>query len=160
MIEKLDFLVRFWELRARHATLGQPLGPQEQVELLSLLQLVVGDTVLPLAGPVGRPRNSLPAQLIGDGTMRTVEIRSVNAAALVLTSSTPMPIGAQVIIRTADAVSGVEYALPCRVMWIHGAAPCTIAVTVDGIPTRSVFGLTNDTHVHGALLGKTQRLVG
>ena len=27
MIDKLDFLVRFWELKARNASLGEPLGP-------------------------------------------------------------------------------------------------------------------------------------
>ena len=50
MIEKLDFLVRFWELKARHATLGEPLGQDEQRELLSLLQLVTGDMHLPEIG--------------------------------------------------------------------------------------------------------------
>ena len=38
MLEKLDFLVRFWELNARHATVGEPLSSLEQVELCRLLR--------------------------------------------------------------------------------------------------------------------------
>ena len=34
-----------------------------------------------------------------------------------------MSIGERAIIRTADAVSGVEYALPCTLAWVHDGAP-------------------------------------
>src|SRR5438552_14348728 len=93
VIEKLDFLVRFWELKARHATLGQPLAAREQVELLSLMQLVGGDCAMPDAGPVHRGRGSLPAQLIGDGTMKAIEIRSVSASALLVACASSMAAG-------------------------------------------------------------------
>src|SRR5688500_10659642 len=43
LLDKLDFLVRFWELKARNGSLGAPLAPNEQIELLSLMQLVTGD---------------------------------------------------------------------------------------------------------------------
>ena len=164
MIEKLDFLVRFWELKARHATLGQPLAPREQLELLSLMQLVVGESDIPAARAVMRPRTALPAQLIGDGTMRAVEIRAISAAALLVAIGLPLPAGAQVIVRAADAISGVEYALPCKVMWVHpgGAQDATtMALAVDGIPTRSVFTSPSDGQVATALaLGRQERLVG
>src|SRR3954452_7079091 len=39
VMEKLDFLVRFWELRARYEAIGLPLTKNERFELLSLLQL-------------------------------------------------------------------------------------------------------------------------
>src|ERR1700723_3204922 len=78
VIQKLDFLVRFWELKARHATLGEPLGPREQIELLSLMQLVTHDVRVPRAGPAVRTGASLPAQLIGDGTILPIEVRSVS----------------------------------------------------------------------------------
>ena len=161
VIEKLDFLVRFWELKARHATLGQPLCAKEQVELLSLMQLIVGEFGVPSAGPVARTRNALPAQMIGDGTLKTVEIRNVTAAALLVACASSMAVGAQVIVRATDALSAVEYALPCKVMWVHDGTPCTMALVVDGIPTRSVFGSPGDAHVHGALsMGRNERLVG
>jgi hypothetical protein len=160
MIEKLDFLVRFWELKARHATLGEPLCPREQVELLSLMQLMTGDCAIPDAGPVQRTRNALPAQLIGDGTMKTIEIRSVSASALLVACATQVTPGSQVIVRAADAVSGVEYALPCKVMWVHAGAPFTMALAVDGIPTRAIFGTPSFAHVNALALGKQMRLVG
>jgi hypothetical protein len=163
VIEKLDFLVRFWELKARHATLGAPLGPHEQVELLSLMQLV-GEFDVPAAGPVARPKSALPAQLIGDGTMRAVEIRALSAAALLVAIAVPIAVGAQVIVRAADAVTGVEYALPCKVMWVHAGSAhdaSTMALVVDGIPSRSVFASPGDGQVATALaLGRRERLVG
>ena len=115
MIEKLDFLVRFWELKARNASLGEPLHAREQIELLSLMQLVTGDLDAPSAGPVDRPKGALPAQMIGDGTILPVEIRNVTAAAVIVSCASIVPVGAQVILRAADAISGVEYALPCKV---------------------------------------------
>jgi len=164
VIEKLDFLVRFWELKARHATLGEPLAPSEQVELLSLMQLVMGEYGVPAKGPVKRPKSALPAQLIGDGTMRAVEIRGLSAAALVVASGTPVAQGAQVIVRATDAVSGVEYALPCKVVWVHPGSShdaCTIALVVDGIPMRSVFASPDDSQMQTTLaMGRQERLVG
>jgi hypothetical protein len=139
VIEKLDFLVRFWELKARHATLGQPLEQEEQHELLSLLQLVTSDLKVPDVGAAARVPYALPAQMIGEGRMHSVELRAVTAAALVVSASHALPVGAPVIIRTTDAVRGIEYALPCRVAWVHTGASLTIALIVDGIPTRSDF---------------------
>ncbi len=139
MIEKLDFLVRFWELKARHATLGEPLGQDEQQELLSLLQLVTSDLKVPEAGAAARVPYALPAQVIGEGRMHAVELRAVTAAALVISSATSLPVGAPVIVRTTDAIRGIEYALPCRVGWVHKGSAFTIALIVDGIPSRSDF---------------------
>jgi hypothetical protein len=160
LIDKLDFLVRFWELKARHATLGQPLGPSEQVELLSLMQLVTPDFKVPKAGPVARTRGALPAQLIGDGTIIPIEVRAVSAGAIVVTSASTMSLGARVVVRAADAVSGVEYALPCSVAWVHAGAPNTMALVVDGIPTRSTFSQPPDAQARNALaMGPHERLI-
>lgn len=161
MIEKLDFLVRFWELKARNVSLGEPLLAHEQIELLSLMQLVIGDLEAPAEGPVERPRGALPAQMIGDGTILSVEIRSVAAAALVVSCASVVPVGAGVILRAADAISGVEYALPCNVIWVHRAAPTIIALSVDGIPTRSVFaGIPEPAMSMPLALGKHERMIG
>lgn len=161
MIDKLDFLVRFWELKARNASLGEPLGPQEQIELLSLMQLVTGDLETPTVGPVDRPRSALPAQMIGDGTILPVEVRAVTAAAVVVSCASIVPVGAHVILRAADAISGVEYALPCKVLWVYRAAPTIIALSVDGIPTRAVFaGVPEPRMTMPLALGKHERLLG
>lgn len=159
LIEKLDFLVRFWELQARHKTLGEPLSPKEQVELLSLMQLVTHDAQLPDAGPVARSKHSIPAQVIGDGAIKAVELRAVTAAGLLVASAASLPVDAHVIVRATDAISGVEYALPCKVMWVYGGNPCTMALAVDGIPTRSVFGAVSEPPI-GINLGPTGTLVG
>lgn len=161
MIEKLGFLVRFWQLKARHATMGEPLDSREQVELLSLMQLVTGDFKMPEPGTVARTKNALPAQLIGEGRIQRVEIRAVTAAALLIASLRGMTAGERVVLRAADAVSGVEYAIPCSVAWEHDGAPCTLCLVVDGFPTRSDFASAPEAHAQSALaLGRQERLVG
>src|SRR5262245_51242061 len=161
LIDKLDFLVRFWELKARNASLGEPLAAREQIELLSLMQLVTGDLEVPAAGMYERPRHALPAQMIGDGTILPVEIRSVAAGAVIVSCAGAVPAGAQVILRAADAVTGVEYVLPCKVHWVYRGAPTIVALGVDGIPTRSVFvGVAEPKLAMPLALGKHARLLG
>jgi hypothetical protein len=161
LIDKLDFLVRFWELKARNASLGEPLATREQIELLSLMQLVTPDLDIPTVGPYERPKSALPAQMIGDGTILPVEIRSVTAGAVIVSCASTVPSGAQVILRAADAVTGVEYALPCKVLWVYRGAPTILALSVDGIPTRSVFvGVPEPRLSMPLALGKHARLVG
>lgn len=140
MIDKLGFLVRFWELKARHAAMGQPLSASEQVELLSLMQLVTSDCKMPPAGHYERPRNALPAQLIGEGTILSVEIRHVCAAALLVASAKEMTPGERTIVRTGDAVAGAEFSLPCTIAWVHDGNPCIMALAIDGAPTRMTLG--------------------
>jgi hypothetical protein len=160
VIDKLGFLVRFWELKARHATLGLPLSSGEQLELLSLMQLVTGDFRMPEPGTCARPSNAVPAQLIGEGTILPVEVRYVCAAAMVVASAKSMSPGERVIIRTADAVSGVEFAFPCSVAWVYDGAPCIMAVVVDGIPVRSEFAAMPEPRTANVLsIGPQIRLV-
>lgn len=163
MIEKLDFLVRFWELKARNEKLGEPLGGSEQIELLSLMQLVTGDVDAPPYGPVSRPKSALPAQMIGDGTILNVEIRKVTAQAVIVSCAGAVPPFAPVILRTADAITGVEYVLPCTVLWVYRAAPTIVALRVDGIPTRAVFAGVPEPRIAMPLGGfgaRHQRLIG
>jgi hypothetical protein len=161
LIEKLDFLVRFWELKARNASLGEPLAGHEQIELLSLMQLVTLDVDAPPAGPVDRPKGALPAQMIGDGTILPVEIRNVTSGAVIVSCASTVPASAPVILRTADAISGVEYALPCKVLWVYRAAPTIVALLVDGIPTRAVFAGIPEARMSMPLaLGKHERMIG
>jgi hypothetical protein len=160
VIDKIGFLVRFWELRLRHATLGEPLCAREQLELLSLMQLVIGDFKMPDPGTCARPANALPAQLIGEGTILPVEVRYVCAAALLVASARSMTQNERVIVRMTDAISGVEYALPCSVAWVYDASPCITALVVDGIPTRSEFAMMPEPRGASVLrMGPQVRLV-
>ncbi len=154
VIEKVDFLVRFWELKARSESCGDPLASAEQLELLSLMQLVTVDRKVQGAGPVPREDGAIPAQVIGDGEIRSIEIRTVTAAAILVAASSALSAGAQVIVRIADAISGVEFALPCEVTWAYQGAPCTMALVVDGIPTRTDFVATAATSLR---MGPRQR---
>jgi hypothetical protein len=161
LIDKLGFLVRFWELRARHATLGEPLSDSEQLELLSLLQLVTSELKMPEPGNCPRPSDALPAQLIGEGAIQAVEVRQVRAAAVLVASVKPFTPGERMVVRTADAVTGLEYVLPCSVAWVHEGSPCTVALAVDGIPTRSELTKLQEPRVaQGFAIGRQSRLIG
>jgi hypothetical protein len=159
--DKLDFLVRFWELKARHATLGDPLAPSEQLELLALMQLVNSDTQVPPAGHAARTDDAIPAQLIGEGAILAVEMRDVSASGIRVACANTLREGTHVVLRAADAVTGVEYVLPCIVAWLKKGAPNTIALVVDGIPSRKNFFAPMDAQARSSLaMGRPQRLVG
>lgn len=167
MIDKLDFLVRYWELNARNASMGVPLEAHERSELLSLMQFVTDQEIglfsSPQAGTgmVARPKDAFPAQMIGDGTILRVEIRSVAAGGVVVSSASAVPEGALVVLRASDAITGLELVLPCRVAWVHRGAPMILALTVDGIPKRTVFAGIPDLPLRMPLrLGKHERLLG
>ncbi|HEY5146882.1 MAG TPA: hypothetical protein VII82_08945, partial [Polyangiaceae bacterium] len=93
-----------------------------------------------------------------------VEVRHVSAAALLVAGVKSMSIGERVIIRTADAVSGVEYVLPCSLAWVHDGSPCIMALVVDGIPTRSEWLTAGGPPVSRDLrilpIGRQSRLEG
>jgi hypothetical protein len=90
-----------------------------------------------------------------------MEVRAISAAALIATSEGRVPVGARVIVRAADAVGGVEYALPCTVAWVHTGTPHTMALVVDGVPARKIFSSPEEIHVRGTLMmGHHERLVG
>ena len=131
--------MRFWELRARHAFAGEPLTSSEQVELLSLMQLMTGDVELPRPGTLSTTSAGLKAQLIGDGVIAAAEIRNVSAAGLLVSTHTPAIPTTRFIVKTADAIGGVEYALPCKVIWSHGSNPTSLALSVDGVPSCTPF---------------------
>jgi hypothetical protein len=149
MLEKLDLLVRFWELIARHAEGGSPLSAGEQVELMAWLRLITTDRDEPAPGPLVAPGadDAFPAQVIGAGTSSIVELRGVLSRVLLVTSAAPLAVGTSVLLRAADAVAAVEYVVPCVVKWVHYASPCSAALAVDGVPARKAFGPRADPAV-------------
>jgi len=160
VITKLDFLVRFWELSARHATLGHPLVPSEQVELLSLMQLVHAHARVD-EDDEDEDDDAIPAQLIGHGAILSVEVRELSALGVRVSCADLLGEGTSVVIRAADALSGVEYVLPCRVAWVEPGAPNVMLLKVDGVPSRKNFFSSVDTRARSSFaMGRPQRLVG
>jgi hypothetical protein len=162
VLSKLDVLVRYWQLVARHARTGgpgvAPLDQGEKTELLALMQLV-GDVDVPPPASVPRNADAHPAQLIGEGTIRTVELRAMSPRALLIATPSPPAAGTRVLLRVADAVVGVEYVVPCHVEWVHAGAPAAVALVVDGLPTRTAFdaALRSDTDASSGVLSAQAR---
>ena len=142
MLEKLDFMVRYWQLRARHKAVGASLTSLEQVELLSLLRLMSTDLRLPdEPGPPPRTEGGVPVQLTAPGGFISGELRLVCGEGVLVSCATPVRAGQRTILRVADAVSGVEYTVPCVVEWAHTGSPSAMALRVDGEPTRMSFAI-------------------
>lgn len=142
MLDKLDFMVRFWRLKARHEAQGRPLSGFERVELLSLLKLVAGDQHLPEAGPAPRSAQSVPLQILVAGRFQRAELRLVCPDGIVTAGPTPLAAGQRTIVRLVDAIAGVEYALPCVVVWHYaGSDEGVSALRIDGLPSRTTFSM-------------------
>jgi hypothetical protein len=148
MIDKLDFMVRFWQLRARHegadplvGRVADPLSAVEQVELLALHRLMSTDLRLPEPGPAPRNEQGIPVQLTAPQGFLAAELRMVCADGIVLACATPMRGGQFTIVRLADAVSGLEYTLPCVIEWGYTGRPSAMALRVDGVPARMTFAI-------------------
>jgi len=161
VLEKLDFMMRFWDLKARHGFLGAPLSPVERVELLSLLGLMATDDPLPPPGPPPRSEHALEALVTTCGHFIAVEVRMVCARGLVVACVTPVPTGQSTLVRLARDGTGIEYTLPCVVEWGVVGTPSSMALCVDGAPARmsftvpeglawgSAIGWTAESRVHG-----------
>ncbi len=135
MLEKLDFMMRFWDLKARHGTLGAPLSPVERIELLSLLSLMATDDPLPPAGPPPRSEHALEAQITARGSFVGVEVRMVCAGGVVVACMTPLAAGQSTVLRLAGDTRGFEYTVPCVVEWGMEGSPSAMALRVDGVPS-------------------------
>jgi len=135
-MEKLDLLVRFWELRVRYEALGMPLNKQERLELLSLLQLVASaDEASPIEA-LDTSRRGIPVQLTAGSGFLSGELKDLTYDRLIVATAEPMPMGHRTIVYLADAVTGVEYTLPCSVTRSRNGEPCRFRVIerqiVDG----------------------------
>jgi len=153
MLNRLDFMVRFWTLAARFRNAGDPLSHHEQSELLSLMHVLATDRPLPrlsLAGVEERHvatwraeewlvGDGQPAQLTSDSGFLAAELRQACIEGIVVTCATPMRPGQRTIVRMADALSGVEYTLPCVVTWARRGHPSSMGLALDGAVSRSDF---------------------
>jgi hypothetical protein len=139
VMEKLDLLVRFWELRVRYEALGMPLNKQERLELLSLLQLVASaDEAIPFE-VIDTSRRGIPVQLTAGSGFLSGELKDLTYDRLIVATAEPMPVGHRTIVYLADAVTGVEYTLPCAVSCSRNGEPCLVGLAPDGLPLRSHF---------------------
>lgn len=139
MVEKIVSLIRFWELRLRHERQGAPLDARERAELLMLL-----DRVGALGFPERDPNEVKvgAAYCIKDGESVFLEIQAVGAGGLlveVMAPNAPLRVNDRFTLRAADAISGIEYVIPCVVAWVSASSPTTLTLVVDGIPARTSF---------------------
>jgi hypothetical protein len=138
VMQKLELLVRFWELRARYDTTGMPLDKIEQLELLSLLRLLA--TSYDAAGDAfDGSRRGMPVQITAGSGFLAGDLKELSAECLVIGAVEPLPPGYRTIVYVADAITGIEYTVPCIVAWSREDEPCLIGLAPDGVPSRSHF---------------------
>ena len=102
-MEKLDFLVRFWELRARFETLGVPLTKSEGFELLSLLQFLAADDEPDAIESIDPSRRGIPAQITAGSGFLAAELKDLSAERIVIGAVEALPTGQRTILYVADA---------------------------------------------------------
>lgn len=136
MIETLDFLIRFWELRARYELHDDRLSEAERLELLSLYPLV---TTTPISAvPDGSlVHRGIPVQLTAGSGFLAGDVRELRADGLVVGAAEPIEAGVRTMAYFADAVSGIEYSLPCMVAWALEGEPWVMGLALDGLPARA-----------------------
>jgi hypothetical protein len=138
-MEKLDLLVRFWELRVRYEALGMPLDKHERLELLSLLQLMASADEASPPESVDKLRRGVPVQLTAGAGFLAGELKDLSYDRLIVATAELLPVGHRTIVYVADAVTGIEYTLPCVIASTRTDSPCLIVLTPDGLPLRSHF---------------------
>lgn len=138
MMEQLDTLVRFWALRARHDRVGVPLDNDETVELLSL-QLVAAQAERSPGEGVHASRRGVPAQLTAGTGFLAADVKELRPDRIVVGAAETIPLGHRTILYIADAVTGVEYTVPCQVVWSRRDEPCLMGLVPDGVPVRGPF---------------------
>ncbi len=136
MFEKLDFMMRFWHLRARFGDPRGGLSASERIELMSLMRLMATDHALPDPGPPPRTEEGFLVQMTSQHGFVAGELRLVCAGGVVVACHTPMPVGQSTLVRVADEDSGTEYTLPCLVEWGFVGNPSAMALRVDGVPAQ------------------------
>ena len=136
MIEKLRFLVRYWDLLARTSSTGA-LTHHETLELHALMHVLNSDAKLPPPSIVSRKLYALPAALLLQRGAARVELRQVNASGFVIAAARPLPLETLSVLRVSDPETGHDYTFPCRLAWKHDVGTSTIALTIDGRPSIS-----------------------
>jgi hypothetical protein len=137
VIDALDFLVRFWELRGRFEQLGVPLTEAERLELLSLFPLVTSTPISAEPDASAAQRRGIPVQLTAGSGFMAADLRELRADGIVVGAAEPISPGLRTMAYFPDAVSGVEYTLPCVVAWAHEAEPWIMGLALDGLPARA-----------------------
>jgi len=139
VMENVALLVRFWELRARYEALGLALTKQERLELLALLQLVAAEDEPQPLEALDMSRRGLPVQMTAGSGFLAGDLKDLSHERLIVGAVGPLPTGQRTILNIADAVTGVEYTVPCLVAWSREDEPCLIGLLPDGLPLRSQF---------------------
>lgn len=134
-----DLLFRYWELRARYDALGLALTDAERLELLSLLQLATSDGCLASEMENSQLARSVPVKLTAGSGFLAADLQKLGTDVLVVAAAENLQPGQRTILAFADAVSGVEYSVPCVVRWAREEQPCLMGLAVDGVPTRARF---------------------
>jgi hypothetical protein len=166
MLDKLDFMVRFWQLQARDGSRsarkarGEGRGPEpeslsatERAERMSLLRAMATDERLPEAGPLPHGGRGVPVQIAAPGGFVPGELRAVFADGVVIACAALIQAGQRAAVHVADAVSGLEYALPCVIEWSWPGPTPALGLRVDGCPTRTSFGRMPEPRMWRIALG-------
>jgi hypothetical protein len=145
VMDEFDLLFRYWVLRTQYEAIGAPLTAAERNELLSLVQLAASERDASNRRDVDQEPSGLPVKLTFGSGFLAGDLRQMAPELLVVAATEPLAPGTRTILALADAISGVEYSLPCVVRWAKRAAPCLMGLSVDGAPSKATFATSRST---------------
>ena len=136
MLNILELLVRYWELHARFER--EELTDAERAELWSWLQLLNAHGAAGASEGQGwRASGDIPVQLTtGSGFLAGV-VREFRPDGLIIGAAESIPRGSRTVAYLADALSGIEYSLPCVIAWAQEGEPWVMGLALDGVPARA-----------------------
>src|SRR3972149_3068070 len=102
-----------------------------------MIQMVTSTTITADPDPSSSLRRGIPVQLTAGSGFLAGDVRGLRADGLVGGAAEPISPGVRTIAYVADAVSGVEYSMPCVVAWAYDAEPWMMGLALDGLPARA-----------------------
>jgi hypothetical protein len=156
VMDEFDLLFRYWALRAKYDALGAPLTGAERAELLSLVQMAASEREASWdPESADQALGGLPVKLTAGNGFLAGDLRQMAPELLVVATAEQLAPGARTVVTLADAVSGVEYSLPCVVRWAKRSSPCLLGLSIDGAPTKAAFSTSPAAGAQAAFgLGK------
>jgi hypothetical protein len=141
MGEKLERIYEYRVLFAKERELQIPLTPQQTSRMQRLReQLPVRVPSVDDRDPYTLLTTPLPVQFIAAGRFGSGTLRNVSAEGLAIATAEAPELDQRIIVHVQEALHGLEYTFPCRVVSRVVKGVTAMGVAFEGVPTQTRLG--------------------
>lgn len=142
MGEKLDRIFEYRVLCSKERELQIPLSASESSRLERLRnQLPARVPSVDDRDPFTLLTTALPVQFVAPGgRFGTGTLRNASAAGLAVATSDPPELGQRLIVHVQEALHGIEYTFPCRVVARVVKGVTSMGLSFEGVPSQTRLG--------------------